>query len=196
MTRHAVNGLLLLALLGTIGLHGLLRRDPTRPNREFLPEMVRSVPYGAYAPNPGFPDGKTLQPPPAGTIPRGWLPLPAGETPEATAQARDGLENPYAAGGPWVKKRGQAGFRTFCQPCHGPQGRGDGAVTRRGVPPPPTLASEKVAAMSDGRLFHVITDGQGNMAGYAAQITPEERWMIVWYLRPLTEKRSTEGATP
>ncbi|NMB83371.1 MAG: cytochrome c, partial [Ignavibacteria bacterium] len=37
----------------------------------------------------------------------------------------------------------------------------------------------------DGRLFHVITDGQNIMPSYSSQITTEERWAIVHYIRVL-----------
>ncbi len=39
--------------------------------------------------------------------------------------------------------------------------------------------------MKDGQIFHVLTRGQGNMAPYAAQLDPAERWKVVTYLRSL-----------
>lgn len=37
----------------------------------------------------------------------------------------------------------------------------------------------------DGQLFDVISNGKGNMAGYRSQISPEDRWAIVAYVRAL-----------
>lgn len=50
---------------------------------------------------------------------------------------------------------------------------------------PPVLYSAKVRRWPEGRLFHVITLGQGNMPGYGYAISPEKRWAIVHYVRAL-----------
>jgi hypothetical protein len=39
--------------------------------------------------------------------------------------------------------------------------------------------------MTDGELFYVITNGRVNMGAYGANITVEDRWAIVSYLRAL-----------
>jgi mono/diheme cytochrome c family protein len=39
--------------------------------------------------------------------------------------------------------------------------------------------------MADGEIFNTITNGKGQMYGYGANITPEDRWAIVAYLRVL-----------
>ena len=46
-----------------------VRPDLTRPNFEYFPNMAHSARYNAFAANPNFSDGKTLQPPPPGSIP-------------------------------------------------------------------------------------------------------------------------------
>jgi hypothetical protein len=52
--------------------------------------------------------------------------------------------------------------------------------------PIPPLTSDKVKAFKDGRIFHIITDGQGLMGSYASQIRNEsDRWAIVNYVRTL-----------
>ena len=38
---------------------------------------------------------------------------------------------------------------------------------------------------NNGHLFDTISQGQGNMAGYSAQISIEDRWAIVAYVRAL-----------
>ena len=42
MSRGALNFVLLLAFLGSLGLHVATDRDLTQRNYEFIPEMVRS----------------------------------------------------------------------------------------------------------------------------------------------------------
>ena len=64
-----------LALFAVLGLHWALRPEPGERNLEALPGMVKSVPAEAFSESAVFADGKTLQPPPAGTVVRGLLPL-------------------------------------------------------------------------------------------------------------------------
>ena len=40
-------------------------------------------------------------------------------------------------------------------------------------------------ARSDGYLYMVTTEGFGLMPGYAAELTVEDRWAVVAYLRAL-----------
>jgi hypothetical protein len=37
----------------------------------------------------------------------------------------------------------------------------------------------------DGRIFHVITRGQGLMASYAVQVLPEDRWAVILHVRTI-----------
>src|SRR6516162_6139726 len=94
MCRRMVNLLLLLALVASVVLQVCARRDLTRRNLEILPEMAYSPAYDSYAPNVNFPDGKTLQLPEPGTIPRGRLPLHYGPSFEDFLRAGDELHNP------------------------------------------------------------------------------------------------------
>jgi mono/diheme cytochrome c family protein len=187
-----LNVALLVALLGLLGLHALLRRDPTRPNVEVLPEMVRSPAYRSYSPSPAFPDGKTLQVPPEGTVPRSYLPLHYKATPEDALRAGRELKNPFSGKDARAARRGAFVYANYCQVCHGREGKGDGPVTRRGVPPPPPLLAEKARKMADGQAFHVLTYGQGNMASYAGQLSRSDRWRAILHVRVL-QKRARLG---
>ena len=83
--------------------------------------------------------------------------------------------------------RGEHVFNTFCVPCHGYKGLGDGAATGLGrLAAPPSLHSKKVTEWPDGRIYHNVTVGQNNkMPSYAAQIVPQDRWAAVLYVRVL-----------
>ncbi len=50
---------------------------------------------------------------------------------------------------------------------------------------PASFHSEKIRAITIGELFHVISRGKNNMAGYAAQIPVQDRWAIASYVRAL-----------
>lgn len=175
------------------GLTFGLARDFGRPNVLFLPDMVESVPYDAFDANPVFADGKTLRPPVAGTIARGHMPLRYGTGEEEALRAGRVLHNPFDAT-PAVLARGERVYASFCRPCHGEGGAGDGPVTTRGFPPPPALQGTSSMEMADGRIFHVITFGQGNMPAYAAQISVEDRWKVIHHVRRLQAPDAENGS--
>jgi mono/diheme cytochrome c family protein len=41
-----------------------------------------------------------------------------------------------------------------------------------------------------GKLYNTVTNGVRNMAGYEAQITTDDRWAIVAYLRALQRSQN------
>lgn len=94
--------------------------------------------------------------------------------------------------------RGGRLFRIYCVACHGGSGLGDGLVAQRGFPPPPSLMTGKSLQMKDGQVFHILTYGQGVMAPFAGQISQEQRWDLVSFIRDLQKKNAsaTPGATP
>jgi mono/diheme cytochrome c family protein len=188
MGRSAVNGILLVLLGVVVVLTWTLRRDFTERNTEFLPGMVESVPFDAQAANPNFPDGKTLRNPVPGTIARGFMPFPYDATPEGGLRAGMELHNPISDTLHDAVKRGAVVYTTFCQPCHGTGGLGDGPVAQRGFPPPPSLFAEKALKIKDGQMFHILTYGQANMPGLAAQISREDRWKVILKVRDMQRK--------
>lgn len=185
--KKILNGFLFLVLLGAIALHWVFVPNNRVRNYEILPEMLHSVAYESQGENPNFSDGKTLQPPVSGTISRGLKPLPYKNTTEDAVLAGKELKNPFKEE-PAAIKRGAFIFQNYCTMCHGPSGAGDGTVTKRGVPPPPSLKAENAKNLPDGQIFHIITYGQGNMASHANQISREDRWKTVLYLRNLQKK--------
>jgi mono/diheme cytochrome c family protein len=123
-----------------------------------------------------------LRNPPAGTVPRGFHPYKYSGDPVA---AENNLKNPLMMDDK-VLARGAERYAVYCGMCHGPSGQGDGKVGTYLALKPPSLMSEKVRGFRDGRIFHIITDGQGTMGSYATQIFKEEdRWAIVNYIRKL-----------
>ena len=93
--RKTVNLILMLALCALIAVGWTVQSDPSKPNDVFLPNMVESVPYDAFAGNPNFADGKTLQPPPDGSIPRGAARLHYVTGTEEARRAEQVLRHPF-----------------------------------------------------------------------------------------------------
>jgi mono/diheme cytochrome c family protein len=189
--RIVLNAFLFLLLLMLLGANLFLRPDPARPNLEFLPQMVHSPRYAAFDANPNFADGTTLQTPPAGVIARGQMPLPYGPSQLEAIRAGRELASPFPLDTPRAVGRGAVAYANFCQTCHGAGGTGDGPVARRGFPPPPSLLTGLAKTMKDGQMFHTITFGKNNMAPYGAQLSRDDRWNIVAYVRFLQARAAT-----
>lgn len=198
-SRTTLNTVLLMALVAAVGLNWFGPPDLGRRNFEYFPNMARSPRYNGFAPNPNFPDGKTLQQPVPGTIPRGFHPLHFVATQEDAIRAGEELQNPLAPSDGRAMQRGESVFANFCQLCHGAGGRGDGPVALRGFPAPPSLLADKARNLKDGQIFHILSLGQGNMPSYAAQVSQEDRWRVILYVRKLQEESrqaQPQAATP
>jgi len=135
--------------------------NPNHRNWEAMPEMVRTVAFKSFTPNPNFADGKTLQLPPEGTVAR----------PAARIATRPGVQV----------------FQIYCQPCHGGAGKGDGPVALRGFPPPPSLLAPHALQLTDDQMFQIVTVGQKNMPSYAVQVPPQDRRAVISYIRSLQQ---------
>ena len=128
------------------------------------------------------------RPPVAGTIPRGYFAYRfdhLGNKIEDAKKAGAELTNPVARTME-AMQRGRALYEIYCITCHGRRGEGDGPVIGpERFPAPPSLHSDQAVAYADGTLFHIMTKGLGKMPSYRKQLDPEERWMIVHYVRAL-----------
>ena len=84
-----------------------------------------------------------------------------------------------------VLQRGQERYEIYCTPCHDRIGSGNGMIVRRGYSRPPSLHSEIWNRQPVGHLLRVISLGIGAMPGYAVQITAQDRWAIIAYIKAL-----------
>lgn len=81
--------------------------------------------------------------------------------------------------------RGMERYTIFCTPCHGYTGEGNGMITNRGFPAPPSYHIDRLREVELGYLFDVQTNGFGRMYSYATRIPVEDRWAISAYIRTL-----------
>jgi mono/diheme cytochrome c family protein len=142
--------------------------------------MMTQPKVKAQAASELFADGKGMRPPVQGTVARGFLPYAFSGKPD---DAGKNLANPIPVTAVTLAK-GRSTFLTYCSPCHGNFGRGDSHL-RGQFPNPPTLLSDKVRNWPDGNIYHVITEGQNIMPSYAGQISRDDRWAVVHYVRAL-----------
>lgn len=135
-----------------------------------------------------FEDGYGMRKPVEGSVARGFIPYPfMGED-----NPKEVLMNPFIPTKENIEL-GKKKYLTYCSPCHGDFGDGDSRL-RGQFPNPPTLHSSRGREFSDGMIYHIITNGQNIMPSYASQITRDERWAIVNYIRVLQRaKNSTDS---
>jgi len=82
-------------------------------------------------------------------------------------------------------QRGKTLFGINCIMCHGADGTGNGAVGAFFNPKPFNLTSSAVQSLPDNELFLVISQGFGVMPPFAENLSPEERWDVINYVRTL-----------
>lgn len=159
-------------------------RDTTVRTPEFLMDMANSPALEAQGESDYFANGRNLQLPAPKSIARGFLPFAYGESIAEAQRAGRELQSPVESSAENLA-RGDSRFAIYCAVCHGRGGEGDGPVTKRGVPPPPSLLAANAKKMKDGEIYHIITLGRNNMPGHAAQMTRKDRWLAILKVREL-----------
>jgi len=131
-----------------------------------------------------FADKRASRPLVAGTVARGSLRedvlLYTGKL--ESGMPTDQLPMPVT---PELLDRGRVQFQTYCTPCHGRTGAGDGMVVQRGFKRPSSYHVNRLRMMPVGYFYDVITNGFGAMSDYSAQVTVKDRWAIAAYIKVL-----------
>ncbi len=174
---------------------------------EFSRNMYDPIGYNPDQPNANFKDGKTAQVPPAGTTPVGFERFPYTASNDDYQRAGAEVVNPLVANQANLAQ-GEALYQVYCAVCHGPEGKGDGSITKdrtleaesrqlENYPPPPSYARSDgtnssrggaMADLTDGKIYHTITYGLNMMGSHASQLSPDERWKVVMYVKELQKK--------
>lgn len=128
-----------------------------------------------------------------GVIQRPYVPIVEGTAPRGTLAYAAALAPPGPAVTPALLRLGRERFETFCTPCHGERGYGDGPVVSRGFPKPPSYHEARLRAAPPEYIVSVVTEGTGAMWSYAERVPPFERWAIAAYVKTLQER---EAAAP
>ena len=120
---------------------------------------------------------------PPGSVPLGGeLRLPKEER-EVAALRR----NPIPATPASVRKGGEL-FAIYCTPCHGAQGKGNGPVSTKFVPPADLTNADLQKARTDGYWQSYMSVGGAVMPSYGEALSAEERWHVVNFLRTLAQR--------
>lgn len=169
--------------------------DRTRNDKgyEYFPDMAHSLAYETYSPNPNYPDGKTEQMPVKGTISCEMIPYQYPASEEGRKQAGLELVNPLKDSliDPVL---GKELYTIFCMGCHGAKGDGKGHLFTSGkfAVPPASLLSDRMMAVPEGEIYHVITAGYNVMGAHGPQIRTNERWQVVNYVQNVLQKKANK----
>lgn len=177
---------------GLVGCGGAKGNDP---GHSYMPDMYYSRAYETYGYNNVEGERDSLAKrgilyngmPVPGTVARGEA-LPNHITIADTAAA-NGLKSPLdtIASNPAQMKEAERLYLVNCGICHGSALDGNGPLYNNGNGPyaaaPANLKAPNIVAFPDGHYFYVITYGIRTMGSYASQLTPEQRWWVIKYLR-------------
>jgi mono/diheme cytochrome c family protein len=95
------------------------------------------------------------------------------------------LTSPFPSSPASIAK-GDSIFHKFCVPCHGPSMMGNGPVAAQFMPPPDLLA-EQTRGRKDGYIYSYIRNGGVVMPSYGFQVSAEEAWHVIHYLRHMQQ---------
>lgn len=156
---------------------------------DYAGDFINSNAYETYSSNPNFANGRTMQPPVPGTIPRGTMPYQYKKTDEDRVLAAQNLVNPVEQNVENLA-RGKEAYGIYCLQCHGETGDGKGRlfVNKKFTYPPASLLSEKMRANPEADIYHVITVGWGIMGEHGSMIKQEDRWKIAMYIKTELQK--------
>ncbi len=97
------------------------------------------------------------------------------------------VKNPLAHDGPSAL-RGKTLYKSYCSPCHGNKGKGDGPAAAALNPKPADHTSTALQGETDGSLFYKISHGRKPMPQYKSILTETQRWQLINYIRTLSKK--------
>ena len=143
-----------------------------------------------------YADHRSARPPVEGTVARGQLYSDSYfYTGKIGANPGDSMPFPVTKE---VLERGRERYNIYCAPCHSRVGDGQGFIPSRGFSRmPPSYHIPRLQKAPLGYFFDVMTNGFGIMPDYASQISPEDRWKIVAYIRALQlSQNATQAEVP
>ena len=154
------------------------------PGWSYFNDMEESQAYETYSANKYLPDGKLMTGPVEGTVATNQHAYNFVKTPEDELKAAS-LVNPLA--NDFDFNRAEKMYGRFCIHCHGEKGDGQGYlfVSKKYPLPPGNYLAERAMSKTDGQLFHNIRAGFGSMGAHGPQLSVDDTWQLVNYIRYL-----------
>ncbi|RLE25999.1 MAG: cytochrome c [Acidobacteria bacterium] len=193
LPRWIIYSIVVLVTVSWIPLALALRARTVRsakPPLHVVTDMDNQPSYRTQKRNMMFADRRAMRPQVSGTVARGQL-----ISSDALAFGKEGDDWVTAFPLPVdqvLLERGRERFSIYCSPCHGHSGYGDGAVAKRADTlqegtwtPPSSFHTDLIRSRPVGHIYNSITHGIRNMPAYGPQISVEDRWAVVAYVKAL-----------
>src|SRR5476649_1862966 len=190
---------LALAVITVVSIAGFRGQHFAKPPFEVLPDMIYQDKVKDQVPSAFFGDGNSARAPIPGTV---AVEMPAQNDYWATGkwddthwgdgipvhEARDGgralqIDEANMA-------RGRERYTISCEVCHGAAGDGQGITAKYGLNGAASYHVDRLRQETDGQLFDTISNGKGQMLGYGYNVTIDDRWRIVMYVRALQHSQN------
>lgn len=164
------------------------------PGREYMPDMAHSKAYEPYVvARTVVADGEEVEiskngasarEPVVNTVPRGHAPYHYRDTITDYVAAGMNLTNPFNSDFMAAADRAKGNYTIYCAICHGAKGKGQGKLIEGGAYPSPGSYFDKMD-LKEGQMYHSIHWGKNLMGSYASQLSQEERWELVAYIKKM-----------
>lgn len=182
-----------------------------RPPIEVFPDMVRQNKVRPQTPSDFFADQFSSRPIPAGTVAHtapyvingqplliDGKPVYAYEDSPVNTGRIPGATN-FIPNNPLpltrqLLDRGEQRYQINCMPCHGPVGDGKGITSKYNMFSMANFHDQRLVNMPDGEIFNTITYGKNLMGAYGPNVTVEDRWAIIYYVRTLQRSQLASAA--
>lgn len=206
---------LFLAIIAVVAIAGF--RGDKGPNSPIVifPDMDVQPRYDAQHPSTFYSDGRAARKAPEGTIAQGYnlkgnySATKADNARHLTGPATFSNEDNYLETGRFgefwgdgipkeipvtaaLLARGKERFGIHCAACHGQVADGTGIVSKFGLGGIANLLDSRLRSMPDGNIFDTITHGKGNMGAFGPNVTVEDRWAIITYIRALQHSQNAK----
>ena len=88
-----------------------------------------------------------------------------------------------------------------CGICHGTKLDGNGPLYNEGKGPYPAapknlVGDPVVSVMPEGQIFYSVTYGKNKMGSYASQLSRQQRWMVIRYIKTKQMEKAKTAAAP
>ena len=84
---------------------------------------------------------------------------------------------------------GKAIYIKNCNDCHGKKGKGDGPKSGDLEKSPRDFTKEDFQKQTDGTIFWKVTEGKKPMPSFKKDLSEEQRWQVINYVRRLGIKK-------
>jgi mono/diheme cytochrome c family protein len=183
MTRSAL-GIVVSCAVAGYAMYWAIKLFPVLPPMVHMEDQPKLNPQKAST---FFKDGHGMQQPVEGTVSREYMPYLIATQDEAA-----GLVNPLPTTRR-VLREGRTAYDQHCAVCHGLLGTGTPSLTSAYGAKPANLQAQTIRDYPDGKIYHVIMKGKNAMPSYAADLTEEQRWAVVHYIRVLQRAQNARN---